>query len=148
MKGVVLNNGHAHTREPARLYILQGLILKGCSEQKLPAHQPGAPAQNCPGYSPVCFPMIAIMLLVLCLAMEEFNSTKIGMYQLNRPLLKPDAEMLLCFVLAAKENQANKKQVDGQAYRIMCPDSFPGLFHFCTPVYIIKNKNTVFMRFG
>ena len=57
--------------------------------------------------------MIAIMLPVWGLTIKKFYNTKIGMYQWNRPQLKPDTEMLLYFVLAAKENKSDEKQVDG-----------------------------------
>ena len=57
--------------------------------------------------------------------------------------LKPYGEILFYLKLIAKEDKAQKKDIDRVLNRGMGFDFFPGLFHFITPMNVIKHKDGV-----
>ncbi len=54
--------------------------------------------------------------------------------------------MLFFLVFLPEKYQSNKKKVDAQVNSFMLPDFIPGLFHFLTPMDVIKNQYAVFVK--
>lgn len=54
--------------------------------------------------------------------------------------------MLFHFKLFAKQGDADKKQIDGHGYPFIGYYLLPRLFHFGTPVYVIKHDHAVLMQ--
>ena len=55
--------------------------------------------------------------------------------------------MLFGNLLFPKENDANKKKVNGKCYCRVSFNIIPRFFHFAAPVYIIKNQDRMFIDF-